>query len=153
MKQYAQTAYNQAQVYEDMDPQTLILMLFQGALRFLNLAKEGVEQNDPKKRGENIGKVIAIVAELNSSLKTDIKDEGVEFVKGLYVSILKELPKVSMNNDIKIVNTTIAYITRLKEIWENDVMKQNKNKIQSKMVHSIPTQKNGNKTSTIGISA
>ncbi len=151
---YIKKAYSSAQVYENMDPQVLILMLFKGALRFLKLAKIGVEECDPKKRGENISKVIAIVAELNNSLKMDKADEGVRFVKGLYIAILKELPKVSINNDIKIVNTTISYISKLKEIWENDVMSNNQDKLQSKVKMTVEKKAEIKKQSySIGVRA
>ncbi len=114
--------YNKSQVYEDMDPKQLIQMLYAGCLKFLRLAKEGIEENNIAKRGENLGKAIAIVSELNSSLDKDIKDDSIEFLRGLYAAILTELPKASLNNDAKTVDLAISYINRLKEIWENDVI-------------------------------
>lgn len=108
--------------YEGMSPNQLILLLYQGALKNLRLAREGILEENPKKRGEHMSKAIAIVSELNASLNSEMKDDLTEFLRGLYGSILVELPKVSLNNDIKILDTTAAYITKLKEIWEKDVM-------------------------------
>lgn len=108
--------------YEGMDPKRLILLLYDGALKFLRLTREGIEENDIRKRGENLGRVIAIVSELNASLDVTIQDESVTFLSGLYAAILTELPKVSLNNDVEIVNRSYAYIAKLKEIWEKDVM-------------------------------
>ncbi len=108
--------------YEGMEPEQLILMLYKGALDRLRLAREGIEENDIKKRGENLSKVIAIVSELNSSVTTTVNDESTEFLRGLYSAILTELPKVSLTNDTEILRRTHAYISRLKEIWETDVM-------------------------------
>ncbi len=108
--------------YEGMDPNTLILMLYRGALKNIRLAKEGVEENNIQKRGENISKVIAIISELNSSLASDMKDESTEFLRGLYSSMLLELPKVSLNNDPSILDLTETYLLRLTEIWETSVM-------------------------------
>jgi len=108
--------------FEGMSPEQLIFMLYKGALERIKLAKQGVEKNDPKIRGENIGKLIAIVAELYASLKPEMHDEGTEFLRGLYTSILMELPKVSITNDIKVLNRTEQYLSKLKDIWEKDVM-------------------------------
>lgn len=108
--------------YEGMEPEQLILMLFKGALERIKLTREGIEEKNIKKRGENLSKAIAIISELNSSVDTTMKDENTLFLRGLYTAILKELPKVSMNNDIEVLQRTQAYICELKDIWERDVM-------------------------------
>ncbi|MBU0995479.1 MAG: flagellar export chaperone FliS [Proteobacteria bacterium] len=114
--------YRDSQVYDEMDPKKLIQMLYAGCLKFLRLTKEGIEEKNIAKRGENLGKAIAIVSELNSSLDKNIKDDSIEFLRGLYAAMLTELPKVSLDNNIKTVDLAISYISRLKEIWETNVM-------------------------------
>ncbi len=108
--------------YEGMTPEQLILMLYKGAIFRLQLVKQGIEEKNIQKRGENLSKVIAIIAELNASLNPEIVDESTNFLRGLYSAILMELPKVSLTNDIEIVNRTERYVSKLKDIWENDVM-------------------------------
>jgi flagellar protein FliS len=108
--------------YEGMEPEQLILLLFKGALSRLNLAREGIIQKDVKKRGENLSKTIAIISELNASVDSKMDDESTVFLRGLYTAILTELPKISLNNDIKILDRTEGYILALKKIWEKDVM-------------------------------
>ena len=108
--------------YEGMDPEQLILMLFRGALDRIRLAGEGIRENNIQKRGENLSKAIAIVSELNSSVDTTMNDESTQFLRGLYSAILTELPKVSLTNDMEILRRAHAYISKLKEIWETEVM-------------------------------
>lgn len=108
--------------YEGMDPKQLILMLYDGALKFIRFAKEGIEEKNIQKRGENLSKVIAIITELNSSLDPGVKDESIDFLRSLYATMLVELPKVSMTNDIKTLDLTASYISRLRDIWAKDVM-------------------------------
>lgn len=108
--------------YEGMTPEQLILLLYKGALDRIELTREGIVENDIRKRGENLSKVIAIVSELNAAVDPEMNDEGTRFLRGLYQAILTELPKVSVSNDLKILDRTAAYIGKLKEIWENDVM-------------------------------
>ena len=113
--------------YEGMEPEQLILLLFKGALDHIKLVRQGIEENDLQKRGENLSKVIAIISELNVSIDSKINDESTKFLRGLYTAILTELPKISANNDITILDRAEAYIQKLKDIWENDVMGKSQN--------------------------
>lgn len=108
--------------YEGMTPEQLILLLYKGALDRIELTRQGIKEKNIQKRGENLSKVIAIVAELNAAVDPKMNDEGTRFLRGLYSAILTELPKVSVTNDVKILDRTAAYIGKLKEIWETDVM-------------------------------
>lgn len=59
-------------------------------------------------------------------MNAELDDEGTKFLRGLYTAILAELPKVALTNDKEIVRKTHAYISRLTEIWETDVMGKGK---------------------------
>jgi len=125
--------------YEGMEPEQLILLLYKGALERIRLTREAIDENDIKKRGENLSQAIAIISELHASVDTTMNDESTLFLRGLYTSILMELPKVSLNNDPGILKQTHTYISRLKEIWENDVMKKDKAVVQKKAVSKRPS--------------
>ncbi len=118
----ALNSYQKAQLYDEMDPNKLIFLLYEGAVKRIKLAKKGVINDDPKLRGENLGKAIAIVSELNASLDDSIKTEEILFLKGLYTSMLVELPKVAVSNDIKTLDRAERYLTELKKIWKTTVM-------------------------------
>ncbi len=108
--------------YEGMDPKQLILLLYKGAIKRLRLAREGIEEGNVKKRGENLSKAIAIISELNASVDPNANDEVSQFLTNLYTAILVELPKVSLDNNTEIIDRSEAYISKLTQIWENDVM-------------------------------
>ncbi len=108
--------------YDGMEAEQLILLLYKGALDRIRLTKEGIKENNIQKRGENLSKVIAIISELNASLNPKMQDESTLFLRGLYSAILAELPKVSLTNTVQILDRTEVYITKLKDIWETDVM-------------------------------
>ncbi|WP_179953074.1 flagellar export chaperone FliS [Desulfobotulus mexicanus] len=120
----AATAYKtyQSNHFEGMDPRRLILMLYDGALRFLKGAREGALENNPQKRGENIGRAIAIITELQASLNPNMNDDATEFLRGLYTSILAELPTASIANNVKPIEQTERYIAQLRKIWAEEVM-------------------------------
>ena len=112
--------------YEGMDPEQLILLLYNGALSRLKLTREGIHESDVKKKGENLSKAIAIISELNASVDSKMDDESTQFLRGLYTAILTELPKIALNNDLKTLKQAETYIAKLKEIWEKDVMAKKK---------------------------
>ncbi len=111
--------------YQGKTPEQLIQMLYKGALRNISLAKEGVKENNPRKRGEHLGKTIAIITELYTSLDTEVKDESIQFLRELYSNMLTELPKVSLTNDPKALDLTYSYIKQLNKIWETEVLNNN----------------------------
>lgn len=137
----ALNSYQKAQVYDEIDPNKLILMLYEGAIKRIALAREGLKKADPKVRGENLGKAIAIIAELNASLDSNIKTEEINFLRDLYAAMLIELPKVSVSKDIETLNRTEKYLAELKRIWETTVMN---NSIPKKEIKSAPTDEHIN---------
>jgi len=118
----ALNSYQKAQVYDEIDPKKLVLMLYEGAIKRIILARQGIKNADPKQRGENLGKAIAIISELNASLDESIQSEEINFLRGFYVAMLTELPKVSVTGDIKILDRSEKYLKELKRIWETTVM-------------------------------
>ncbi len=124
--------------YQGKTPEELIQMLYKGALRNLRLAKQGIEEKNPRKRGEHLGKAIAIITELYTSIDVKEKDESILFLRELYSNMLTELPKVSLSNDPEALNLTYSYIKQLDRIWENKVLKgERHNNHQQIIDHTI----------------
>jgi|GEM_PF-1003723 len=119
---YARNAYLQAKIQPETDPKRLILMLYEGVLEDLRLAREGIVESNATKRGEHLSRAVAIVSTLLSSLDTNAVDESITFLRGLYESTLLELAKVAVNHDIAVLDLAFRYLERLKQIWEHDVM-------------------------------
>lgn len=120
--QKALNAYRTTEKQADIRPVKLIHMLYERVLVHLELAEEGIREQTPKKRGENLGKAIAIISELQASIKSEDHSEAALFLRGLYGAILVELPKVSVSQDVKVLRQARAYLERLKGIWEETAM-------------------------------
>ncbi len=118
----AASAYRKTELVTSDDPKKLILMLYEGSIRFLEQARAGIVSGDIRRRGENLSKVLAIIGELNASLNIEAGGETAEFLRGLYMYMLTELPKVSINNDMEIVDKSMRYLKELKKLWEQRVM-------------------------------
>ncbi len=120
----ARNAYRQTEQLASIHPVKLIYLMYERVLSHLDLALEAMEEDNPVKRGENIGRAIALITELNASIKKDDDSEAAAFLRGLYAAILVELPKVALNNDQEIVRRARRYMGRLKTLWEETAMRE-----------------------------
>jgi len=120
---YARNTYQKIEAQGYQDPAEVIQILYDRVLKHLLWAGEGIEEKNPCKRGENLGKVINIISELNAALDMEHGGEAAVFLRGLYVAILVELPKVAITQDVEILKRSYRYIKRLNEIWEQTVIK------------------------------
>ncbi len=116
------SAYRKTEVSTTTDPKKLIQMLYDGALRFLEKARIGTMQKEPKLRGENLGKALDIITELNSCLDIEKGGETAEYLREIYLYMLMELPKVNLNNNVEMIERAMRYIKELKRLWEERVM-------------------------------
>lgn len=116
------SAYQKSEAQAQIHPVKLIHLLYERVLVHLEMAEQGIVANNIKLRGENLSKAIAIIAELNASIKEGDDSETAGFLRGLYSAILMELPKVAIANDVAIVKQSHRYLKRLLEIWEATAM-------------------------------
>ena len=117
-------AYAQSESQAKIHPVKLIYMMYERLLVHLEVTKDAIAAKDLKARGENLGRAIALLTELNASIKEDDDSEAASFLRGLYGAILTELPKVAVENDVQIVKQSMLYVSRLKEIWEETAMRE-----------------------------
>lgn len=120
----ARSAYRRTEAGGGIRPVKLIHMMYERVLLHLTYAEEGVTENNPRKRGENLGKAIALITELSAAVSPEDKSEAAVFLRGLYNSILMELPKVSTSGDTSILRQAARYIGELKKIWEETAMRE-----------------------------
>ncbi|PKA15385.1 MULTISPECIES: flagellar export chaperone FliS [Leptospira] len=96
----------------------LIVMLYEGAIRFLNVA---IENNTPRKYdvvNNNILKAQEIVTELMLALNMENGGEVANNLLGIYVYIKKRLLEANMKKDSEILSEIIKYLEDLKLAWE-----------------------------------
>lgn len=116
------SAYQKSEAQAQIHPVKLIHLLYERVLVHLELAEQGLIASDVKARGENLSKAIAIISELNASIKDADDSDAAGFLRGLYSSILLELPKVAISADVEVVKQSHRYLSRLLEIWETTAM-------------------------------
>ncbi len=74
---YSQSSYQRyrAVKIQTASPAQIMLMLYDGAIRFAKIAKNKIDEGDMSSKGTYVGKVQAIISELMSSLDFSIAPE------------------------------------------------------------------------------
>ena len=119
-KAYQQSAGNMVE-----DNKVILLKLYDGALRFLSIARRGIIEQKPSIRGENISKAMAIVSELDCAL--DMKKGGdlSNQLASLYRFIMDKLTLANSNNDLTALDKAEDILQTLKEGFEGAARSQN----------------------------
>lgn len=120
----AYARYNNSKVLT-ASPAELTLMLYEGAIKFCNIAIIGIEQNDIQKAHTNIRKVEKIVSEFRSTL--DRKYAVAEDFDRVYVYLLQRLLEANVKKDKAILEEVNMHLRSMRDNWK-EVMRINKEK-------------------------
>ena len=118
MVQTGHNAYKQNVGNTIISKEQLLLKLYTGSLNFLKLAKRGMEENNPRIKGENITKVMNIITELDCALDIDKGGEMAENLSNLYRHILYSLVNANLKNDIETLDNISNIILEIKSGFE-----------------------------------
>ena len=114
--------YNKSKVLT-ASPAELTLMLYDGAIKFCNIAIMGIESKDIEKAHNNIMKVQKIIEEFRSTL--DRKYPVAEDFDRVYVYLLRRLLEANMKKDKAILEEVIMHLRSMRDTWK-EVMRLNK---------------------------
>ena len=98
-------------------PAQVMLMLYDGAIRFAHIAQRKLEENDMPAKGTYLGKVQAIVSELMSSLDHTVAPELCERLQSLYIYMMERLSHANLKRDKAAIEEVIGLLTTLREGW------------------------------------
>ena len=102
-------------------PAELTLMLYDGAIKFGNIAIMAMKENDIQKAHNNIIKVQRIIEEFRQTL--DMKYPVAEDFKRMYDYIFALLTEANMNKDMELLNRALGELRDMRDIWK-EVMKR-----------------------------
>ena len=122
MNQYAQ--YNNSKILT-ASPAELTLMLYEGAIKFTNIAIMAIEKNDIEKAHNNIKRVERIIEEFRSTL--DHKYPVAEDFDRVYVYLLQRLFEANIKKDKEILEEVNTHLRSMRDTWK-EVMRINKEK-------------------------
>ena len=101
-------------------PAELTLMLYEGAIKFANLAIAGMETNDIEKAHTNIIKVERIIEEFQSTL--DHKYPVAEDFDEVYNYLMMRLREANLKKDKEIMEEVLKHLRTMRDTWK-EVMK------------------------------
>ena len=96
----------------------LIVMLYDGAVKFLNIAKQKIAEEDYALKGVYIGKAQDIIAELNNSLDMEAGLELANDLRALYNFLYRHLNEANIERDPVKIDDCIRILSDLRSAWE-----------------------------------
>lgn len=116
----AMSAYTQTKAQSGVESASatqLITMLLDGALERIAKAQGHMERGELPEQGEVIGKVIDIVASLDSYLDHDKGGEVSKTLESLYDYIVRQLYQANLKNDVSILEEVASLVSEVRAGW------------------------------------
>lgn len=120
----AYNAYKQNSI-NTASPGELTLMLYNGCIKFLNLAKKAIEEKNIAEKNTNLQKAQDIINELIVTLNMDY--EISKQIYPLYEYMNRRLIEANIKNDTEIIDEVIGLTTEFRDTWK-EVIKLNRQK-------------------------
>jgi flagellar protein FliS len=138
----------QARQYLKQDIETaskeqILIMLYEGAIRFLTIAKAALAQNDVEKYHNHLVKAQNILTELMTSLDFEVGGDIAQNLYSLYEYYHYRLIQANLKKDVGMVDEVIGHLRSLKATWEEAIKLAKQETVQD---HSSATTPGGVKT-------
>ena len=102
-------------------PAELTLMLYEGAIKFGNIAIKAIEEGDIQKAHTNIMKVQRIITEFRNTL--DFKYPVAKDFDRVYEYLERRLVEANVSKDKEIMEEMVMHIRSMRDNWK-EVMKR-----------------------------
>jgi len=96
----------------------LIVMLYDGAIKFLKLAIKEIEADNAEEKGRYISRAIDIIFELNTVLDMDAGGEVATNLRKLYLFMGRHLTEANTKQDIGKIEEVIKLLEELNQSWK-----------------------------------
>lgn len=133
-------AYSQYQKNQviSASPEQILLLLHDGAIRFINQAVYGFEEENLTLFHHGISKAMAIITEFSNSLDHTIGGEIATNLDALYNFMIRELTQANLYKDVEKLRVVEKLLVDLRTTWR-EAIKINKNgQVPVSQLLSIP---------------
>ncbi|NLH15487.1 MAG: flagellar export chaperone FliS [Phycisphaerae bacterium] len=97
----------------------LIVLLYDGAIKFLRQAVVNLQANDFQAKGRNIRKAQDIILELNTVLDMENGGEIASNLRSLYNFMNRHLTQATIKNDPDLIQDVIRILETLNQSWKS----------------------------------
>lgn len=115
MEQNKMSAYQRNAILT-ASPAELTLMLYEGAIKFCNIARMAIEKGDIQKAHDNIKRAEDIITEFRVTL--DRKYPVWEDFERVYDYIYRKLVEANMSKDLVPLDEALKYIREMRDTWK-----------------------------------
>jgi len=110
------------QAYKDNEVSTgsnlkLVMLMYDGVIRFLKECKNKIEENDIAGRGIYLSKAQQIINELQGSLNSQKGGEVAEQLEKVYSLVISKLTQANISGDVELVDQSIQILEELRLAW------------------------------------
>lgn len=98
-------------------PLQLVVMCYDGMLRFMRKAREALDSKDIENKVKYVNKTLAIIDELQSSLDFVRGGEVARNLDRVYDYFNRELMKVTMHNNVEALENCERLVRELRSAW------------------------------------
>ncbi|MBS3821511.1 MAG: flagellar export chaperone FliS [Planctomycetes bacterium] len=99
-------------------PGQIVVLLYEGAIRFLKQAIEALEQKQYAEKGRLINRTIDIISELNAALDMEKGGEVAVNLRKLYLFMQEHLLKANFQKSPEMVQEVITMLEELHGGWK-----------------------------------
>lgn len=96
----------------------LVVLLYEGAVKFLRLAIQQIERQDWAGKGMYINKALAIIDELDACLDMDKGGEIALNLRKLYDFLRRHLGEANLRRDPQRIREAVKILEELNEGWK-----------------------------------
>ena len=111
--------------------ETILLMMYAGAIRFLKAAIEASDTNNLPEKSKMIDKTQGIILELRSTLNFDVGGDIARSLELLYAFISQRLIQASSPGIVDPLKEALAILVTLNEGWEQAIANLRKEKTKT----------------------
>ena len=101
----------------------ILLMLYEGAIKFTKLAIQAIENNQIAERGQNIIRAFDIILELQATLDHKVGGELAGQLEQLYVFMMDQYTKANIKGDPEPLRANLKVLENLYEGWKGAIDK------------------------------
>lgn len=117
---------------ESASRETLLLMMYEGAEKFMKKAIVACENKNIADRATYTGRAFDIISELNATLDHKVGGELASQIEQLYMFINEKLTKANITGDAQHIQDALKIVQTLHSGWKQAVSSLKKNETQSK---------------------
>ncbi len=99
------------------DPHKLIIMLYDGVLERIAIAKGALQRGEIAQKGQQIGEAITILDGLRVSLDRESGGELAQTLEDLYLYMQQRLLEANLNNKFHILDEVYKLVESIKTAW------------------------------------